>query len=63
MSNLYKTDGSINRRGMAERQRILNTLRGRYYRARKAAEAGKPVGVAHAKFLLDEAKRLINSPD
>jgi hypothetical protein len=62
MSNLYKVDGSINQREFAERQRVLNFVRGRYYRARKAAQAGKPVDVDRAKFMLDEAKRLFNSP-
>jgi hypothetical protein len=61
MSNLYKVDGSINQRELAERQRILNFVRGRYYRARKAAKAGKPVDVDRAKFMLAEAKLLLPS--
>jgi hypothetical protein len=61
MSNLYKADGSINQRELAERQRVLNFVRRRYYRAREAAKAGKPVDVNRAKFMLDEAKRLLPS--
>jgi hypothetical protein len=41
MSNLYKPDGSINKRELAERQRVLSFVRGRYYRARKAVKAGR----------------------
>jgi hypothetical protein len=62
MSNLYKPDGSINKREFAERQRIVQYLRGRYSRAKRAAKAGKPVDVPHEKFMLDEALRLIAQP-
>lgn len=61
MSKLYKSDGSINKGGMTRRKEIVAMLRAQYAMACRWAKAGKPVDAAHAKFLFDEAKRLVLS--
>jgi hypothetical protein len=61
MRKLYKSDGLINKAEMTRRTEIVAMLRGQYAMACRWSKAGKLVDVARAKFLFDEAKRLLLS--